>query len=223
MILDLSSFTFSILAVFSSVGLQQDNYEYNGGNLVVNAAIQQYVAAVYNDTCGEKVALEFWSASGRTLTIDESYFKTLEKTGVYRFTVQGMAAEYSFSVTVNVLPETTFNDMQLQVGDDVVIYLGNIQIGEIKLNGAVLDKQYYTVRDKMLTIDASALQEGENTLTLTDDVSVTIDVSALEVEEIETEETDDGFNPVILIAVGGGVLVLAVVVVLVIRRKRKCQ
>ncbi|MBQ3505546.1 MAG: glycoside hydrolase family 32 protein [Clostridia bacterium] len=210
-------------AVFSSVGLQQDSYAYDGGALVVNAAIEQSVVAVYNDTCGEKLALEFWTASGRTLTIDESYFKTLEKTGVYRFTVQGMAAEYSFPVTVNVLPETTFNDMQLQVGDDVVIYLGNIQIGEIKLNGAVLDKQYYTVRDKMLTIDASALQEGENTLTLTDDVSVTIDVSALEVEEIETEESDDGFNPVILIAVGGGVLVLAVVVVLVIRRKRKCQ
>ena len=210
-------------AVFSSVGLQQDSYEYNGGALVINAAIEQYVVAVYNDTNGEKLALDFWNASGRTLTIDESYFKTLETTGAYRFTVQGKAAEYSFTVAVNVLPTTTFNDMQLQKGNDAVIYLGNIQINEITLNGKVLEKEYYTIRNKMLTIDASVLQEGENTLALTDEVSLTIDVSDLQVEETQPQETDDGFNPVILIAIGGGVLVLAVAVVLIVRRKRKCR
>lgn len=206
-------------AVFSSVGLQQDNYEYNGGNLVVNAAIEQYVSTIYNDTNGEKLALDFWSASGRTLTITESYFKTLEKTGIYKFTVQGMISSYTFAVAVNVLPTTTFSDIQLKVGDDAVIYLGNIQVNAITLNGKVLESQYYTISNKILTVDASVLQEGENTLLLTDSVSLKINVSALPTYQEKPQETSGGCNSSVSISTLG-VLVLSLAVVMLARRKQ---
>jgi len=206
-------------AVFSSVGLQQDSYQYNGGALVVNAAIQQYVSAIYNDTLGEKVSIAFWNASGRTLTITEDYFKTLEKTGDYRFTVQGMISSYTFTVAVNTLPQTTYSDMALKVGDDAVVYLGNLQVNEIKLNGKVLEKEYYTVENKILTIDASVLQEGENTLNLTDEVSLKINVSALPIVQPETEEKGWGCNSSVSVSTVG-VLVLSLVAVALIRRKQ---
>ena len=109
--------------------------------------------------------------------------------------------------------------MALKVGDDAVVYLGNLQVNEIKLNGKVLEKEYYTVENKILTIDASVLQEGENTLNLTDEVSLKINVSALPIVQPETEEKGWGCNSSVSVSMVG-VLVLSLVAVALIRRKQ---
>lgn len=167
-------------AVFSEIGLQKDSYTYALGDLVIQSAVDQGIVAVYNDTLGTvEVNREFYVVKGGEITIDERYFATLAKTGVYQFTVKGKTTTFTVKVDVTALPETVLQDLVLQEGCNAVFYVGNGNIEYVKVRGEVISEELYFVKNGMLTIDASAFKVGENTVELSETLRSTVTVEAL--------------------------------------------
>lgn len=177
-------------AVFSAIGLQQDGYTYASGDLVLKSAIEQGIEAIYNDTLGTvKIGREFYSVSGREITISQAYFATLTKTGVYEFTVKGKFTLFTVQVDVTAIPSVSLVDLVLQEGTNAVFYIGNEKIESVKVRGELINEELYRVKNGVLTIDASAFVIGENEVELSETLNATVTVEALASVEINDEKS----------------------------------
>ncbi len=180
------------------------------------------MTAIYNRTCGNvKIHPSFYTVSGRSIEISEDYFKTLKDGGVYEFTVAGAKASFGFSVNVLQVPLTDIGDVTIGYGCNAVIYVGNIIVKTVSLNGAKLTDGFM-VKDGMLTIDGDKLSVGENAVQI-NDANITVTVTAQVTTSVKPESNEKAL--IISLSVVGGVLVLgsiaAVVTVLLLRRKKK--
>ena len=207
---------------FKSIVLLKESYDYSGGSLNIKGDTNQAVTAIYNRTCGNvKIHPSFYTVSGRSIEISEDYFKTLKEGGVYEFTVAGAKASFGFSVNVLQVPLTDIGDVTIGYGCNAVIYVGNIIVKTVSLNGAKLTDGF-TVKDGMLTIDGDKLSVGENAVQI-NDANITVTVTAQVTTSVKPESNDKAL--IISLSVVGGVLVLggiaAVVTVLLLRRKKK--
>ena len=137
------------------------------------------------------------------------------------FTVAGAKASFGFSVNVLQVPLTDIGDVTIGYGCNAVIYVGNIIVKTVSLNGAKLTDGF-TVKDGMLTIDGNKLSVGENAVQI-NDANITVTVTAQVTTSVKPESNDKAL--IISLSVVGGVLVLggiaAVVTVLLLRRKKK--
>ena len=162
-------------ATFKSVVNFDDQYSYNGtGDLTVVGDSKQVITSLYNKTmCNTKVDRAFYTSNGRNLVIDSSYFELLP-VGTYTFKAVGGSSAYEFTVNVTAVSKTELKDMTIEKGCNAVIYLGNIKLDSVTVNGKVLGKDQYTVENLMLTIDASILTEDNNTIVINGDQTVTV-------------------------------------------------
>ncbi len=176
-------------AVFSAIGLQQDGYTYNLGNLVIKSAVEQGVISIHNDTLGTvEVNREFYFVSGREITVLEKYFATLAKTGIYEFTVKGKATTFTVKVDVKALPKITIQNLVLQEGTNAVFYIGHETITSVKVRGTAISESLYSIKNGMITIDSSAFVLGENEVELTSDLKATVTVESLDTVISDTQE-----------------------------------
>ena len=166
---------FSGNATFKSVVNFNDKYTYNGtGSLLVVGDSRQTVTALYNKTLNNtKVDRAFYTSSGRNLTIDASYFELLP-VGTYTFKAAGGSTAYEFTVTVTAVTQTTLKDIVIQKGCNAVIYLGNVEVNSITLNGKQLTQEEYKVKNFTLTVNAGLLTEAVNTIIINGDKTVTV-------------------------------------------------
>jgi len=177
-------------ATFSAVGLQRDYFEYNGGDFTATGAVAQAIVSVYNDTFGvTQIPRDFYTVDGRNITIDEKYFALLPTIGEYSFRVIGKQLTFTFTVNVKTLSKLSLQDVTVQEGCNAVFFIGNFKINNVTLNGAVLDTSAYAVKDGLLTIYASALKGGENTLALSDSLTAKITVEIAQVSPQTPEES----------------------------------
>jgi len=209
---------------FKSVVLLTDSYTYSGGNLSVKGDTVQAITALYNRTLGNvKINPSFYTVNGRTLEISQTYFQTLKTAGVYRFTAVGAKASFDFSVSVTQMISTVIGDVTIGHGCNAVIYIGNVAVSSVALNGVELTDGY-SVKDGMLTISSEKLLLGENAVKINDDISIKVNVIA---QGTTNYQPDGGSNTALIISLSvvGGVLVLgaaaAVTTVLLLRRKKK--
>ncbi|MBQ7913141.1 MAG: GH32 C-terminal domain-containing protein [Clostridia bacterium] len=178
-------------AVFSAVGLQDDGYVYNLGDLVIKSAVEQGVVAIYNNTLGKAaISREFYTVKGREICISESYFATLAEIGVYELLVVGKSLSYTVQVNVTALPKITLQDLTLQEGANAVFFIGNEEITSVFVRGELLSKDLYTIKNGVLTIDQSAFTLGENTVALTETLTATVTVEPL--REYKPSQKDSG-------------------------------
>lgn len=154
-------------ATFKSVVNFNGSYSYNGtGNLTVVGDSKQVVTELYNKTLSNtKVDRAFYTSNGRNLVIDASYFELLPS-GTYTFKAVGGASSYEFTVKVTAVTVTTLKDMTLEKGCNAVIYLGNVVVDSVTVNGVQLTAEQYDINNLMLTIDAELLTEKENKITI---------------------------------------------------------
>ncbi len=154
---------FSGKATFKSVVNFNDQYTYNGsGSLNVIGDSKQVITALYNKTMqNTKVDRAFYTCNGRTLVIDPAYFELLP-VGTYTFKAFGNSSSYEFTVNVTAVTTTTLKDMSVEKGCNAVIYLGNVEVDTVTVNGNQLTEEQYTVKNLMLTIDADLLTENNN-------------------------------------------------------------
>ncbi|MBQ9118035.1 MAG: GH32 C-terminal domain-containing protein [Clostridia bacterium] len=179
-------------ATFKEVGIQQDNYTYSSGKLVVKGAVKQAIVSLYNDTDGGvEISRNFYTVSGREIRIAKEYFSTLSKTGVYKMRAVGVDSSFEFNVTVNTIPALAWEDLTVQEGNNVTFYVGREEVTEVTVDGEVLSTDKYQIKDGVLTIDASAFKVGDNEVTASATLSAIVTVEAL---ATTIPESDEGCN-----------------------------
>lgn len=164
-------------ATFKSVVNFNDKYSYNGtGSLTVVGDSKQMITSLYNKTLANtKVDRAFYTSDGRNLIIDPTYFELLP-VGTYTFKAVGGSSAYEFTVNVTGVTETTLKDMSVEAGCNAVIYLGNIKVESVTVNGTALTEEQYSVENLMLTIRAGLLTEESNEIVINGDKTVTVTV-----------------------------------------------
>ena len=160
-------------ATFKSVVNFNDRYSYNGtGSLTVVGDSTQMITELYNKTMANtKVDSAFYSTNGRNLVIDAKYFELLE-VGTYTFKAVGGASAYEFTVEVTAVNETVLENITIEKGCNAVIYLGNVKVDSLTLNGTALTD--YKVENYMLTISADLLKMGDNTIVINGNKTVIV-------------------------------------------------
>ncbi len=162
-------------ATFKSFVNFNDQYSYAGtGSLTVVGDSKQVVTALYNKTMAStKVDRAFYVSDGRNLVIDAAYFELLP-VGTYTFKAVGGSTAYEFTVNVTATTETTLKDMIIQKGCNAVIYLGNIKVASVTVNGTQLSREQYEVSNLMLTIDSDLLTEDNNEIVINGNKTVIV-------------------------------------------------
>lgn len=166
---------FSGTATFKTVSNFNEKYSYSGsGKLTVVGDSKQVVTVLYNQTLqNTKVDRAFYISDGRNLIIDSAYLELLP-VGTYTFKAVSGSSSYEFTLDVTAVKQTTLKDMVIQKGCNAVIYLGNIKLESVTVNGKELDKEEYTVKNLMLTINADLLSEEENVIVINGENTVYI-------------------------------------------------
>ena len=164
-------------ATFKSVANFNGQYTYNGtGSLTVVGDSKQVITSLYNKTMvNTKVDRAFYTSDGRNLVIDAAYFELLP-VGTYTFKAVGGTSAYEFTVTVTAVTKTTLKDVTIEEGCNAVIYLGNIEVKSVTLNGTQLSRNQYKVENLMLTIDAELLTEEINEIVVNGEDTVTVTI-----------------------------------------------
>ena len=154
-----------------------DQYTYNGtGDLTIVGDSKQMITSLYNKTLqNTKVDGAFYTSNGRNLVISAAYLELLP-VGTYTFKAVGGASAYEFTVTVTATTQTSLKDITVEKGCNAVIYLGNVEINTVTLNGKQLTEEQYKVENLMLTIYADALTENNNEVVINGDKKVTVTV-----------------------------------------------
>ena len=135
---------------------------------------KQTVTALYNKTLqNTKVDRAFYTSNGRELTIDPAYFELLP-VGTYIFKAVGGASAYEFTVEVTAVTQTILKDVVVDTGCNAVIYLGNVEVYSVEINGRLLALGEYTVEDLMLTIGADLLTKENNEIVINGNKTVNV-------------------------------------------------
>ena len=160
-------------ATFKSVVNFNDQYSYNGtGSLTVVGDSTQMITELYNKTMANtKVEVAFYTTNGRNLVIDAKYFELLE-VGTYTFKAVGGASAYEFTVKVTAVKETVLENITIEKGCNAVIYLGNVKVNSISLDGKALTD--YEVENYTLTISADLLKMGDNLIVINGNKTVIV-------------------------------------------------
>ena len=160
-------------ATFKSVVNFNDQYSYNGtGSLTVVGDSTQMITELYNKTMANtKVDPAFYTTNGRNLVIDAKYFELLE-VGTYTFKAVGGASAYEFTVKVTAVSETVLENITIEKGCNAVIYLGNVKVNSISLDGKALTD--YEVENYTLTISADLLKMGDNLIVINGNKTVIV-------------------------------------------------
>ena len=164
-------------AVFKSIANFNDQYAYNGtGDLVIVGDAKQVITELYNKTLqNTKVDRAFYTSNGRNLIINSAYLELLP-IGTYTFKAYSGTSAYEFTLQVTAVNDTVLKDITIQEGCNAVIYLGNVELSSVTLNGKALDDDQYKVENLMLTIYADLLTEEENKLVINGNKTVTVTV-----------------------------------------------
>ena len=164
-------------AVFKSIANFNDQYAYNGtGDLVIVGDAKQVITELYNKTLqNTKVDRAFYTSNGRNLIINSAYLELLP-VGTYTFKAYSGTSAYEFTLQVTAVNETVLKNITIQEGCNAVIYLGNVELSSVTLNGKALDDDQYKVENLMLTIYADLLTEEENKVVINGNKAVTVTV-----------------------------------------------
>ena len=72
--------------------------------------------------------------------------------------------------------QLVINDVDVQVGLNVNVYVGNTEVTSVSVNGTTLDQSKYSVKDYVLTIDSSCFEIGDNEVVVNGTVSFNVAV-----------------------------------------------
>ena len=214
-------------ARFSLISVLKNGYIYAGeGKLVIKSNVEQTILSVTNKTLSNTpIDKAFFSVEGRNVKIDSGYLELLPSTGVYTFTVSGNALTFDVTVEVTDIPATQLKTVTVRQGSDAIIYLGNNNVDYVKVNGESVESQNYSVKNYSLTIKASVLTVGQNTVEIGEGKSVTVSVEEMETAyPSDSKDNNTGVNVPLIAGIGGGaavIIIAAVAVTIIVLKKRK--
>ncbi len=213
---------FAAKVEFQSLNLLKEEYEYNASGLQVRLDVEQNVKAIYNVTNkNTRVESGFYKVEGNIVTFLDDYFLTLKETGVYEFRIVGELSTFTIKVDVKSLPTKDYEDVTVDEGYDVTIYVGNINITSITVNGEALDASKYTKVGVNLRISKDAFSVGENEVVINGSITIKVTVNSIN-SVINIPVTKTTYVPLIVGSILGGLaLVTAIIIVIFVIRKKK--
>ena len=152
--------------------------EYDGV-MTVGLGVEQHVYSLVNVTLGNvTVNPLFYSVNGETLKVDSSYFATLSSTGSYEFYVHGNKISFAFVVEIDSLPQVQFKDVTITKGNNLVVFVGDLNVQSVKVNGVELAQDKFKVEDNLLKVNADVFETGTSVVLLSNgsQFSVTVEV-----------------------------------------------
>ncbi len=184
---------FSAKAKFRALSLVKENYEYNGGNLAISLSVDDFVTAVYNLTLSNtRLEPGYYYQEVDNLFIRESYFNLLPNSGIYEFKIVGASLTFVVKVDVSLSSSSlVINDLTVEKGTNVVVYVGTTPITSVAVNGVTLENSKYSVSDYTLTIAHEVFNEGDNDVLLNDSISFKVSVVNLD-EEVTDKDEESG-------------------------------
>ena len=91
--------------------------------------------------------------------------------GTYQFKIVGSAMTFNIKVEVNMTPSPlVIDDMEVELGNDVNVYVGSTSITSVSVNGEIIDSSKYSVSDYTLHINSECFKEGDNDVVINDDI-----------------------------------------------------
>lgn len=213
---------FKTRAYFQNINIENDSYVYDGNDVNMKFVSSSPIKALYNVTNKNTlISKDYYEVNGRNLILHKEYFQTLKKIGNYVLRIVKDDISYEITIEVKSLPKVQFNDYVINEGSDLVVYLGNYQLGQIALNGTNLENNDYQIENNYLIISSNLLNIGDNEVTIDDNA---LNVKVLPLEHSEIIDTK-GTNNIILYSIIGMSVVLVILFGLLIfkRRKKSCQ
>ena len=218
---------FSSKVKFKSLSILKENYEYSSGDLAVSLTVEQFVIGVYNLTWGNtRLEPGFYYQNSDTLYIRRSYFELLPNNGTYQFKIVGSAMTFNIKVEVNMTPSPlVIDDMEVELGNDVNVYVGSTSITSVSVNGEIIDSSKYSVSDYTLHINSECFKEGDNDVVINDDISFVVTAKILDdvVINKKTEPSNVNVPLIVGLSVGGAILLagVAVLIIMLLKRRKK--
>ncbi|MBO4939732.1 MAG: GH32 C-terminal domain-containing protein [Clostridia bacterium] len=174
-------------AKFTLVKSTSLSAEYDDG-MTIGLGVEQHVYSLINVTLGN-VAVNplYYSVVGETLKVDRNYFATLPSTGSYEFMINGNKISFAIVVEVDTLPQLQFKDVTITKGNNLVVFVGNLDVQGVTVDGAELEKDEFKVENNLLTISASVFKAGTSVIALSNgsQFSVTVEEVAQDVITID--------------------------------------
>ena len=163
-------------ATFGSIALVNEEYSYDGGALEVSGDAEQTIRELYNVTMRNvRINPEFFTSDGRLLSVKESYFENLS-VGVYTFKAVGSKTSFTFTVDVKSVRTTSIANVRVSIGLNATIYVGNVAVSSVFVNGRKLSANEYVYKNRVLCINKEVLKAGENDVTINGDKTVKVTV-----------------------------------------------
>lgn len=167
-------------AIFSSISVSSFDFEFDGEDLTIEFPTLSSLKSVINVTNkNTSIPLSYCSLTENKLIIKKEYFATLKEKKIYKFLIQSYAESYEINVDVKNIPTIQIIDRTLEENENLVYFIGTRNIDKILLNGNLLSDDQYEIKDYCLTIYASNLKIGNNTLKLNDGEEVMITVTSI--------------------------------------------
>lgn len=218
---------FSAKAEFTSLSLLRDEYEYVGNGLQITLDVPQIIKSIYNLTNKNTVVdSAFYSVNGNILTIKDEYFETLKETGLYKFKIIGALSTFTIKVDVKTIPnsrETT--NVTVDQGYDVRIYVGDLDVNSVAVNGTALTNEEYHIDGDYLVINKDKFNVGANDVVINNTTVVVVTVNAIgtPVTPAVDAQTTNNLGLILGLSIGGGVLLLsgaALAIILILKKKK---
>ena len=219
---------FSAKAEFKELSIAKENYEYSSGELEIKLPIDQFIVGVYNVTLGNiRLDPGFYYQSNGNLYIKQTYFDLIKENGRYQFKVVGDSYSFNFNVDVNIThQQLVIDDIDIELGNDVNVYIGLTEVSSVIVNGDAIDSSKYSVSNYTLHIKAECFKEGDNVVTINNQITFMVTANSMDDEIVHTVTKID-YAPMITIIVIASVVVVAVaiavpLIIISVRRKKKC-
>lgn len=164
-----------------------------GNGMTVGLGVEQHVYSLVNVTLGNvEVNPLYYSVDGETLKVSSNYFATLPSTGNYEFVVHGNKISFTVIVEVDSLPQIQFKDVVITKGNNLVVFVGNLNVQSVKLNGVDLAQDKFSVENCMLSVSADVFETGTSVISLSNGSQFSVTVEDVSQEIIGEGETGSG-------------------------------
>lgn len=210
-------------AIFKEISVLDASIDYVSGDLLLHSDIEQHILSVSNVTLKNAlIDKSFYRVEGKEIVLCEQYFSTLPSAGDYRLKVVGESGQFEIVVRVERLPDLRLEDIEIQKGTDLNLFVGNRFIASVKINGEEIDADRYAVNGYVLRIDGSLLTEEVN------EVEIDAQTFTVTLRTLETDRLPDRviFQPIeawkiVLPCIAGGLLLIGGAMCIAFRIRRK--
>lgn len=205
---------------FKQTTLLKEEYDFVNDDLLIINSTSQHIEAIYNVTDKNTlVSKEYYTVTNEGILLSKEYFSLLNENTTYTFYIQGSLSSFVINVNVTTIDETiTFNDIEVQLGVDVNVYVGNLEIYKVTVNGVEVK---YTVNDHVLTIcNCNFAKEGDYEVSINDEHTFLVTVNAPSYYNPPKENNNNGLV-IGLVSGGASLLVIAGVIVTIFLIKKK--